>query len=48
MNHPLHSLGKDWPAFGAALAIGLLECAALLRARLAAAWRRFTPRIKRR
>jgi hypothetical protein len=39
MNQQPQTFGKDWPAFGAAVAIGLWECAALLRARVAAALR---------
>ncbi|MBX3605081.1 MAG: hypothetical protein KF788_07410 [Piscinibacter sp.] len=46
MNPTPRSFGKDWPAFGAAWAIGLWECAALLRSRLRAAWR--GPRLTRR
>ena len=41
-------LPKDWPAFGAALLIGLFECAALARSRAAdalrAGWARLTHR----
>jgi hypothetical protein len=48
MNQQPRSLGKDWPAFGAAVAIGLWECAALLRSRLAALLRGARPRLTRR
>lgn len=43
MHQPPRTFGKDWPAFGAAVAIGLWECAALLRARLVAALRGAAP-----
>lgn len=39
MQQPSWTEGRDWFALGAALAIGLWECAALARARLATALR---------